>query len=401
VPDVLFEPERHEPLVERPWSEGVARQAIEAIVRDALREFAPERLWPVHPRDTGRPVAALKPLYFGAAGVIWALEWLRAIGATELRGDFSGCVARLLEANRREIPGQGGTQASLLLGDAGILLAHYRLAPSTALADALAGVIASNHENPVLELMWGAPGTMLAALALHAWTGEERFAELYRASAAALRQALAFDAELRCALWTQNLYGQRARLLGAVHGFAGNAFALIRGRALLDPAEWDDWSRWICDAIRATAMRDGPRANWPQSIGAARPGRTSPLVQHCHGAPGIVTCVAGLLEPRLDDLLWAGGELVWTAGPLANGAGLCHGTAGNGYAFLKLFRRTGNALWLERARAFAMHAIGQAERDLAQYGRRQHSLWTGDPGLALYLWSCIRGDDAFPTLDVF
>jgi hypothetical protein len=111
--------------------------------------------------------------------------------------------------------------------------------------------------------------------------------------------------------------------------------------------------------------------------------------------------VAGLLEPRLDDLLWAGGELVWTVGPLAKGAGLCHGTAGNGYALLKLFRRTGDALWLERARAFAMHAIGQAERDLARYGRRQHSLWTGDPGLALYLWSCIRADDAFPTLDVF
>ena len=30
-----------------------------------------------------------------------------------------------------------------------------------------------------------------------------------------------------------------------------------------------------------------------------------------------------------------------------------HGTGGNGYAFLKLYRRTGNTMWLERARAFA------------------------------------------------
>jgi hypothetical protein len=33
----------------------------------------------------------------------------------------------------------------------------------------------------------------------------------------------------------------------------------------------------------------------------------------------------------------AGGELTWRAGPLAKGANLCHGTAGNGYAFLALF----------------------------------------------------------------
>ena len=50
---------------------------------------------------------------------------------------------------------------------------------------------------------------------------------------------------------------------------------------------------------------------------------------------------------------------MWEAGPLAKGYGLCHGTAGNGYAFLALHRRTGDARWLERARAFAMHAIGQ------------------------------------------
>jgi hypothetical protein len=393
---VLFEPERHKPLETRAWDEGVARQAIEAIARDALHAFTPDGLWPVHPRDASRPLGSYKPLYHGAAGVIWALERLRAVGATDLRGDFSACVGRLLEANRREIPGQGGTQASLLLGDAGILLVQYRHAPSPALADALAQAIASNHENPALELMWGAPGTMLAALALQAWTGEERFAALYRASAAALRQALAFDSEVGCGFWTQELYGRRVRWLGAVHGFAGNALALIRGRALLDPAEWDDWSRWICDAITATAVREGGQVSWPSEVGAA-----ARLVQHCHGAPGIVTCVAGLLEPRLDELLLGAGELVWSAGPLAKGANLCHGSAGNGYAFLKLFRRTGDALWLERARAFAMHAIGQAERDLAQYGRRQHSLWTGDLGLALYLWSCIRGEDAFPTLDVF
>ena len=53
------------------------------------------------------------------------------------------------------------------------------------------------------------------------------------------------------------------------------------------------------------------------------------------------------------------------------------------------------------ARAFAMHGIRQTETHAAQYGRLRYSLWTGDLGLAVYLWDCIRGEAAFPTLDVF
>ena len=78
-----------------------------------------------------------------------------------------------------------------------------------------------------------------------------------------------------------------------------------------------------------------------------------------------------------------------------------HGTAGNGYAFLKLFRRTGNPLWLDRARAFAIHAIAQSERHLEEFGLYRASLWTGDIGLAFYLRSCIQADGGFPTLDFF
>lgn len=89
------------------------------------------------------------------------------------------------------------------------------------------------------------------------------------------------------------------------------------------------------------------------------------------------------------------------AGPLAKGSNLCHGTAVNGYAFLALHRRTGDARWLERARAFAMHAIGQFEAAREHHGMLRASLWTGDPGLAIYLWDCVRGAGAFPTLEVF
>jgi hypothetical protein len=108
----------------------------------------------------------------------------------------------------------------------------------------------------------------------------------------------------------------------------------------------------------------------------------------------VITSTAALAtdDEAFTELLVAGGELTWRAGPIRKGPSLCHGTAGNGYAFLKLFGRTGDERWLERARAFAMHAIGQLD------GAR-FSLWTGDVGVALYLRACLDGDDRFPTID--
>jgi len=97
-------------------------------------------------------------------------------------------------------------------------------------------------------------------------------------------------------------------------------------------------------------------------------------------------------------LLLAGGELTWRAGPLTKGANLCHGTAGNGYAFLALFARTGDELWLERARAFAMHAAAQVARTRDEVGRGRYTLWTGDPGTALYLADCLDGSPNVPLV---
>ena len=97
-----------------------------------------------------------------------------------------------------------------------------------------------------------------------------------------------------------------------------------------------------------------------------------------------------------EGLLRAGGELTWRAGPLAKGANLCHGTAGNGYAFLALLERTGDELWLTRARAFAMHARRQVEQSRSQYGRGRYTLWSGDLGTALYLADCIDGRGNLP-----
>jgi lantibiotic modifying enzyme len=284
------------------------------------------------------------------------------------------------------------------MGRSGILLLRYRLAPDDATADAIAASVAANATHPSLELLWGSPGTMHVALTMHEWTGEARWAALFRADADALERAFRPSEEAPCRIWTQDLYGQRVNYIGAGHGFAGNASALIRGRKLLPTASSATWQDAIVETAHATASREGALVNWAARLASpATPPKM--LVQWCHGAPGIVTSLAGLPDPRLDDLLVAAGDLTWVAGPLTKGGGLCHGTAGNGYAFLKIFKRTGDERWLDRARAFAMHAIAQGDRHATEHGQRRYSLWTGDPGVAWYLWSCITGDDALPNLD--
>lgn len=403
----LFDRDRHEPLADIAWDEGAARAAIARIVEDTRARFTPDGMWPLHPNDAdGGSTAPEMSLYLGAAGVIWTLDFLAREGAIDDGPAFAEHLPEIQRRNRaplespawREALGPAWQTRSWLVGDAGILFTRWKTAPSPALPGVLAeleAVIAANTDDPARELMWGAPGTMLAALALHRATGEARWAELYRASAGALLAALHDEDGVE--VWTQELYGSHVEYLGAVHGFAGNAFALREGRALLEDATWAALAPRLARTLEATAVRDGALVNWPTLAGAPRGGKL--LVQHCHGAPGIVTAVAGL-DAASDALLVGAGELIWTAGPLAKGANLCHGTAGNAHAFLALFARTGDARWLARARAFAMHAIAQSDAEATRLGQRRYSLWTGDLGLACFLWECVRGTARFPTMHV-
>jgi DUF1680 family protein len=271
--------------------------------------------------------------------------------------------------------------------------------PSDAVRDRLAALIEGNVDHPARELMWGSPGTMLAALFLHERTGDARWADLFRTTAYRLRSQLLWSDRFGCEYWTQDLYGRQSTYLDAVHGFVATAVPLIRGRHLLGADVWDGWSATIANTIRATATWDHDLVNWRAWLTADTD--TPMLMQFCHGAPGFVICLAGMPGPELDDLLLSAGEATWAAGPLRKGSNLCHGTAGNGYAFLKLYARTGDIRWLERARAFAMHAIAQMQAEERAVGRLRHSLWTGDPGVAVYLADCIGVTPRFPTLDVF
>jgi hypothetical protein len=396
---VLYSPEAFGRLTDRAWDEGWVRAAIADIVADADANCRPKLLWRPDEWDGWRSPKPLKTLYVGAAGMAWGLNALRERGHAESRLDLARVVTRALEA-WHEKPGvllgldqPEPARASLFHGETGILTVLYRLAPSASVADALHDRVLENVANEANEVFWGAPGTMLAARAMERWTGEGRWADAWRASADELWRRR--DAE---GLWTQRLHGSEARSLGAPHGLVGNVGVLLEGRDSDEPRR-EALVRDTISLLERYAIRDDGLVTWPGRAGGdAVWGDGETRLQWCGGAPGIAVAAAAYLP---EELLLAAAETVWRAGPHADakGASICHGTAGNGYALLKTFERTGVEVWLERARRFAVHALEQAGRLRERRGRGRYSLFTGDVGTALYAADCLSGVARYPVYD--
>jgi hypothetical protein len=379
---MLYEPTQFEALTDEPWDPARVADAIAMIVADADAACDADALWPAHEWDGWEEPLPLKSLYVGAAGVIWALDALRRRGRAETSLELAAAASRALELERAEPDSTADDHwqpPALLTGETGPLLVAFRLTSEPGLADELHARVRGNVDNPTDDVMWGAPGTLLAALAMGEWTGEPRWQEAARETASALRARRGDDG-----LWRQD---DDYRGLGTVHGAAGNTLALLR------VAPDETLAAETAAVLAQHAARESGLANWPGA-----PGREPARVQWCTGAPGIL---AGAWDYLDKELVLAGAELIWQAGAHGDekGHGLCHGTSGNGFALLKAFARTGDELWLERARRFAVHALGQAERLAAANGSRRYSLFTGDVGTALFATACLDVDARYPIFD--
>lgn len=381
---MLYEPDQFDRLIDEPWVPARVEDAIAAIVADADAAFGLDTLWaPADYWDEYRDNQPPKVLHTGAAGVCWSLAALRRRGHAQTSLDLAAVAARALELERA-LPDAAEDEryrpGSLLHGEAGPLLVCFLLSSDPQLADELYELVHDNVANPRDDIGWGAPGTLLAALAMHERTGEVRWLEAASESALAVRARRGDDG-----LWSQ----------GSITGAAGNTLALRR----FEPD--DGLARETSAVLTRHAFREDGLANWPGSPRAelARPSDGRICVQQCHGAPGVLARAWDYLD---EDLLLAGAELVWQAGAHKDekGHGLCHGTSGNGFALLKAFARTGDELWLQRARAFAVHALAQADRIATTNGRRRYSLFNGDPGTALFAAACLDVDVRFPIIDL-
>lgn len=388
---MLFQNSRHTPLKTIAWSSDKARATAADIYYSTLRNFEPERGWKKHP-DEDMSVEYGQCLYTGAAGTLWALRRIeKALG---LNADLNyAALIEKVHTRYLHTPDTVSVVPSFLLGETGILLLKYLWTKDARILDRLEATVDSNILNPINETLWAAPGTMVAPLVLFQKTEDPKWKALFLKNCDYLFKTWNYKVG-DTVVWEQDLYGKLRRMIGAGHGFVGNVAPMLEGIDLLD----DDRRTLLLDrtvqVLATHAKIEGECANWAPLFDAES--ERGMLVQWCHGAPGVITSLRNLpkgYSPELEKLLVMAGETTWQAGALNKGVGICHSTDGNGWAFLTLYKRTGDAKWLERARAFAMHAITQRN------GR--FTLWTGEPGLALYLLACIAGDDRIPSVNDF
>ena len=192
--------------------------------------------------------------------------------------------------------------------------------------------------------MWGTPGTLVAARTMLDRTGDERWREAWQASADALWSRR--DEEGR---WTQRLHGEEYKGLGT-RARAGRERAGAPATARRASAGGSSSERRARVLARAAFVEDG-LANWAYIERPELPSAAGEIrLQWCAGAPGHRRRRGRLPRRGASARAAPSSSGRRDHRRLEKGAGICHGTAGNGYALLAAFGRTGDEQWLERAR---------------------------------------------------
>jgi len=406
----MFSPDRHV-SIDSTWQPVEAKRFIETTFEDAESVFAQQTFWPSHLDDGSPPNDSFfGPLYHGLAGVVWSQLELAELGYGHIQNEYlEACRAAQQEtveglSSHISFNNKDDYLHGLLIAELGYLVTINKIEPTNGNSDAAIELIKANLQNTVLELLWGSPGSILyLASLIDSGKVSSKYISLLDEGLQFLRTQLVLSPSRNARLWKQNLYDEQVCLLGAGHGFAGNSLAVLRACDHLSEEDCQFWKELIVETAIRTADTEDGFSNWQQSVDQHREERTDWLVQFCHGSPGVVICLSELMgdDSEFDRVILQAGELTWKAGPVKKGSGFCHGTSGNGWAFLKLFKATGDELWLDRAKTFSAIAISQADERRKEVGQGRYSLWTGDQGVALFADACISHNFTIPTLERF
>ncbi|KAF2461942.1 hypothetical protein BDY21DRAFT_330064 [Lineolata rhizophorae] len=201
--------------------------------------------------------------------------------------------------------------------------------------------------------------------------------------------------------------------LGAIHGITGILTVLLQLPSL-PAAHLPALLQTLTSLCTITAQHSGhlPMSLPPRPL---PPTRSSPLVQICHGAPGLLLALAaarrrGAWMSEWNEAARAASETVWREGLVSKGAGVCHGWAGNAWPWLLYYdavaragqggggsggERDGGSRGdgvgaggldpdecLARALAFLMHAAEKVPLE---------GSWKGDVEAERYPWSLFEG----------
>lgn len=385
----LYNLERHESLIQLKWNPHQLEDYSQYILAKTISSFSNENYWPVHPLDATTdkiPSIGFNDFYFGAGGIFWALDYFKT------KHDLN------YEEFYHNLKFDSEDNISLFFDRIAFLLFKEKISPSTENRELLYQQIKNSPNNDLNEILYGTPSTMLVAFNAFKLTGDERFKNVFQMLKENLISKWKYEEKYQCHLWTQH-FAESRHYIGAAHGTFGNLQVLLRAKELLNTDELKSIEVKTSDTFQKLASTTEEYANWPTLADSEQ----KFLLHWCHGAPGAICALADQL-PRTtenNNLILKSGELVWHAGPLKKGTSLCHGTSGNALAFLKIFKRTQDEKWLERAKAFSMHCLKQCEDLEKNYGQLRFSLWTGDLGL-VWLNEQIKNHTAdMPLLDVY
>ncbi|XP_072535488.1 lanC-like protein 2 [Salminus brasiliensis] len=303
-------------------------------------------------------------------------------------------LQRSLDYVKRTLRNLNGRRVTFLCGDAGPLavgaVVHHRLnnqADSkeciTKLLQLQRSVISPDSDVPD-ELLYGRAGYLYALLYINKEIGPDTVDEstISKVVTAILESGKNLSKEEkkteRCPLlyeWHKKQY------VGAAHGLAGIYYMLMQSSAKVNPEILAELVRPCVDYVRHKKFRSG---NYPSSLS----NETDRLVHWCHGAPGVVhmLIMANKVfkdEKYLRDAVECG-EVIWQRGLLRKGYGICHGTAGNGYAFLSLYKLTQEQKYLYRACKFAEWCLDYGTHG-CRIPDRPYSLFEGMAGAIHFL----------------
>ncbi|KAF8018491.1 hypothetical protein BT93_H3387 [Corymbia citriodora subsp. variegata] len=250
------------------------------------------------------------------------------------------------------------------------------------------------------DLLYGRAGFLWAALFLNKNLGQETVPDdlLMPIVDAVLAGGKAGASDIASCPLMYRWHG--TRYLGAANGLAGILQVLLHFP--LREESVDD----VKGTLRYMMSKRFPHSgNYPSSEGNPR----DKLVQWSHGATGmaITLCKASQMFPQdreFRDAAIEAGEVVWKNG-LVKKVGLADGISGNAYAFLSLYRLTGERIYEDRARAFAIFPyhnvnkpVGTEHAHVVDYA---FSLYQGLAGVACLWFDLVDAENSrFPGYEL-
>lgn len=295
-------------------------------------------------------------LYRGAAGVgLYLAALARATGEVRYAEAARG-AARWLGG---PVWGRGRAQHGFHNGEPGVAYFFLRLAelldePGYVQAAELRMRRLRGAPFTTVDLLYGAAGTILSLVRLHAVTGERGYLldardlgdQLVQSAESAPNGGYYWDV---APPWPGEAHQP---YLGMMHGVAGIGLALAELAAATGEEGYFGVATGAADLLLAEArVSDEGAMSWSRHLWDTSPGPQA----HCHGAGGIGQFFLRMnrLAPdaRYRDAAEGAARTLAAQMEAETRSGLCHGLSGTGNLLLNVYQALGGEQWLERARA--------------------------------------------------